>query len=236
MTNSLTDNDVSKFRINIPEFLNTKYQYQISNDYEQNQKRDLYRQKLKAQFIDKYKYRLAEYIKNHKTLVLNTIWGSTLAKIKNIIGKGFIGAMCGQHGTGKTQFGIELCLYSINNGITASYIHCAELKNRYTSQMKPGSVDSAEQIISDLSYPRFLVLDEFEWGTNAYFNEQICTIIQIRYDMNKDTFIINNRNALQFQHVTPQIIQSRIKQKGGIIDTIGWRNWREVSHNNIWPL
>ena len=158
-------------------------------------------------------------------------WYNTFTKVHALYGTGFLVALCGPRGTGKSQIGVELIRHAIEQEDKALYIRAMDLfidlKSTY------GSKDRAENertVLDRLLKPNLLVIDELSEGSDSEFERRMLTyLIDVRYGEAKDTLLIANytRQTIgTFEQRVGDSCVSRLNETGGIL-WCDWASFRE---------
>ena len=146
-------------------------------------------------------------------------WGETLAKVKGKLGAGFLIAIHGAHGNGKTQMGVELMRYQIASRIksarfTTSTEFFMGLKSTYRQDAQRSEADYVESFCR----PSLLVVDEIEKrGQSEWENGLLFHLFNRRYNAMKDTLLISNLPANELEQHLGRALVSRLNETGGMI-------------------
>ena len=165
--------------------------------------------------------------KRHRSVTIDSSgpWGETLLKLNAMRGTGFLAALVGSRGNGKTQIAVELIRENAKQ-LVASKFCCTmeffiDLKATFRSDK-----ESERDVIKSYQKPAFLVLDEIgqrsetEWENRLLFH-----LINQRYEDSKDTLIIANLEPEQLMAALGPSIASRMNETGGIINCT-WPSFR----------
>lgn len=155
-------------------------------------------------------------------------WNSKYQDLIAKLGTGFLIALIGTRGTGKTQLGVELIRENVLNHLRLSLFTTAmdifiEVKSTYR---KSSDYDEGD-IVKEFCRPRLLVIDEIQERAETAWEDRILThLINRRYNDEKDTLLIGNITAEQFAQNIGSSILSRLNETGGII-VCDWESYRE---------
>jgi DNA replication protein DnaC len=164
--------------------------------------------------------------KRHLQPLENTCqaWRDKMQVICNKLGTGFIFALVGGRGTGKTQMAVKISRRNSD----------LELKSLYTKSMEifmtirsgyDGGRDEIKQILPFLR-PNLLIIDEAHERGHTEWEDRVLTyILDKRYDAMKDTLIISNQLVDEFTKTIGPSITSRLVETGGII-VCEWESFR----------
>lgn len=153
-------------------------------------------------------------------------WGETEKTIASRMGSGFLIALVGGRGTGKTQLAVEL-IRKLSHDLRRSRF-CTAMQ--FLMEIKAGyRQDSASEkdIIATFCRPALLVLDEMgkraetEWESRLLFE-----LINQRYNAMRDTLIISNQEAAELEAALGPSIVSRMRETGGFIEC-NWESYRK---------
>lgn len=154
-------------------------------------------------------------------------WGQKLQELSGQLGKGFLIALTGDRGNGKTQLAAEL-MKEVTNGLRrACYITTTRFFMRVKDTYREDSPLSEEGVINSFCAPSLLVIDEFgkqpekEWHSTLLFE-----LLNSRYGSNTDTLLIDNRTVEELKRSLGPSIISRMQETGGIVDC-NWPSFRK---------
>jgi DNA replication protein DnaC len=153
-------------------------------------------------------------------------WISTYEKLKEDIETGFLGALVGTRGTGKTQ--LAACLIghcTLNLVKSALYTKAFEIFVKIRSGYKLDE-ESEDSALRRYLNPYLLVIDAYEVRSESAFENRVINhIIDKRYDGMKSTIIISNDTVDSFEDVIGLSICDRMRETGGIIE-MKWDSFR----------
>jgi DNA replication protein DnaC len=161
-------------------------------------------------------------------------WNDWLGKLGDMVGSGFLMALLGDRGTGKTQMGAELVRYWIRIQTEAlasahapRYVKAMEIFMAIKSSYGGGGRE--KDVISTFTGPKLLIIDEAsERGETDWENRMMTYIIDKRYDAKLDTLLISNQRRDAFLESVGDSITSRLVETGGII-TCNWESFRKAA-------
>lgn len=144
---------------------------------------------------------------------------------------GFILAIRGPRGTGKTQLAVELLRHaSTVLGLKTRFTSARDIQLATTSSFKSQDVTDL-QILQALISVDVLLVDEFDWqplDKTHYFNTNLFYILDKRYAWCRSTILTSNATIEQFQQQTDPGILSRMNESGGRIDCDDWQDQRKL--------
>ena len=151
-------------------------------------------------------------------------WDRIDARLKARLGDGFIIALLGPRGTGKTQLGCSLCQHAAEAGRKCLYGSAMgfflDIKESFDG------VKSEKAVIDSYIKPQLLVLDEMQERGQSQWEDRLLThLIDRRYAAKKDTLLLSNQTSKQFAEAMGESVVSRILQTGGIA-TCDWESFR----------
>lgn len=151
-------------------------------------------------------------------------WDRIDARLKARLGDGFIIALLGPRGTGKTQLGCSLCQHAAEVGRKCLYGSAMgfflDIKESFDG------VKSEKAVIDSYVKPQLLVLDEMQERGQSQWEDRLLThLIDRRYSAKKDTLLLSNQTSKQFAEAMGESVVSRILQTGGIA-TCDWESFR----------
>lgn len=155
-------------------------------------------------------------------------WGDCRAKLVSRIGSGFLVALAGNRGAGKTQLSVELMRVVTESGRTALFRSATEIFTLIKASYRPDSRSSEGQVLKDHRAPALLVIDEVtrrgetEWENNILFE-----LLDKRYGDMTDTILTCNLSAEAFAKTFDPALASRMSEGGGIIEC-NWGSFRDA--------
>lgn len=154
-------------------------------------------------------------------------WRDTLNRLVELDGSGFLIALLGGRGTGKTQMGVELIARRVNKAerFTCKYVRAMDVfidvKESYRRD-GPNERDVLKRFIG----PQLLVIDEaHERGETAWEDRLLTYIVDRRYGDGKDTLLISNSQHAEFRAAIGESIYSRLVETGGVV-VCDWPSFR----------
>jgi DNA replication protein DnaC len=153
-------------------------------------------------------------------------WHRRFEELKGRLGSGFLVALVGGRGTGKTQMAVEI-MRTATEMLRSARFCCAldffiDVKGTYdTGGKKEGDV------LMEYSKPKLLVIDETqERGETPWEDRLLTHLINRRYNEMKDTLLIANQRREEFLASVGPSIASRLVETGGTI-TCDWASFRK---------
>lgn len=167
-----------------------------------------------------------KHVKNRSKIDYQTSWGEKLLSIERRFNQGFLIALVGANGPGKTQLGVELMFKMTEQLKRALYCTATEffmdVKATYHSQ----SPHSERSVIEQYSKPYLLVIDELgKCGQTEWEDRLLFEMIDRRYRNMKDTLLISNEEKPKFLESIGASLRSRMQETGGIIEC-NWPSFR----------
>lgn len=161
------------------------------------------------------------------TIQRDNEWGKTELKIKSKLGSGFIIALIGTRGEGKTQMAVELVRQvCIEHGQIALYVSAMSFFRELRATFKSKD-QSEEEVIEKYSKCSLLVIDEAGKRSDTQWeNLNLFDLIDKRYGARLDTLLISNQSREQFAEAIDPSLASRMQETGGIIQC-NWKSFRE---------
>lgn len=158
--------------------------------------------------------------------VLDTEWQRKLNTLTESLGSGFLRALVGIQGVGKTQMGVSLCHASARLGrsclFTTAMDFFVDLRASYRDEAKRDESATLKMF----TRPKLLVIDEMdERSENAWENRMLFHLINKRYQSLTDTLLISRRSRDEFLQSLGESIQSRL-QETGACTLCEWKSWR----------
>jgi len=153
-------------------------------------------------------------------------WNSTLEMLKNQIGTGFLYALVGTRGPGKTQMAVELMRATTLKLRSAYYCTAMDYFTRIKDSFAPDSERTQAEAQRFFGKFKLLVMDEINVRSDsAWEDAMLSDLIGKRYNAELDTLLIGNQTSEEFcKSVGPSIV-SRLNECGGIC-VANWPSFR----------
>ena len=163
------------------------------------------------------------------------LWVAALERLNNRLGSGFMAALVGERGTGKTQLATNLVYHGIKRAevygwadlqFSALYTRVMRIFLDMRGCFRRESSYSESDMVDAFIRPHLLIIDEAqERGETDWENRVLTYIIDERYAAKRDTLLIAN---LRPEHLAASLgpsIMSRMQETGGIIEC-NWPSFR----------
>lgn len=169
---------------------------------------------------------------------LSKMWMEKHSMLSAKLGAGFLHALIGGYGTGKSQMGVQLILSKIDkfanpldptkhfSSVPAMFVHAPEMLDSIKDVYRSDKHETIKGALSHYTLPELLVIDELNSASQAdvrYIHRIICQ----RYDDMTDTLLISNETKHNFQTLIGDRVVSRMIECGGIIET-NWPSFRSA--------
>jgi len=154
-------------------------------------------------------------------------WGEMFASVVSKLGSGFLIALTGTHGPGKTKMGVELMKASTENLRSAKYMTATEFFIAIKTTYRKDSEESEESVLEAHARPRLLVIDEIgKRSENEWEDRLLFELVDRRYRDMTDTLLISNADKAEFTKSIGASLASRMNETGGIIEC-KWESFRK---------
>ena len=154
-----------------------------------------------------------------------TEWLEKRDRIIGQLGEGFLIALLGKRGPGKTQLAQQAILEMCNKGHQPMYIRAMSIF--LTLRGTYGGTKDEITVIGVFATPTLLVIDEMqERGETPWENRMLNHLLDIRYGDMKDTLLIANLTPDAFAESMGPSITERLRETGGIIEC-DWESFRK---------
>ena len=160
-------------------------------------------------------------------------WAEKLAALAGRLGDGFLAALLGGRGGGKTQMAANL----IHAHITAAerpsarYVRATEILMALKETYRRDATETEAGVIARFARPRLLVIDEaHERGESEWEGRILTHLIDLRYAEARDTLLISNHEPKRFRESVGESIYSRLAETGGVI-VCDWPSFRAAARN-----
>ena len=153
-------------------------------------------------------------------------WEKTRAKVAERLGSGFLIALLGTRGGGKTQIGVELIRKNSERRRKSLFCTAMQFFMRVKAGYKPDG-DPEEKVLDYFAKPSLLVIDEIgQRSENEWEDRLLYELINRRYNAISDTLIISNQDVSQLEASLGPSLISRMRETGGIINC-NWDSFRK---------
>ena len=155
-------------------------------------------------------------------------WGKTFTWLSSKRGTGFLCALIGQRGLGKTQMAAHLSRDVIKAGGRARFASATrffmEIKECYRKEAQK----TERQVIQEFAQPKFLTIDEIgRRGETDWEDRLLFELLNDRYNVMHDTIVLSNHPTVaEFSKAVGDSLVSRINETGGVI-VCDWPSYRE---------
>lgn len=143
---------------------------------------------------------------------------------------GFLIAMLGNRGVGKTQLVVSVIDRCSKKMLTCRYIKALDLfrdfRRAYTPVQRGQAGESEEDIIDGWTRWDLLVVDELhQRGETPFENNTLVNLLDRRYDARRCTILIANQSKAEFAAAIGDSVVSRIYETGEAI-VCDWESYR----------
>lgn len=154
-------------------------------------------------------------------------WGEKFTMLHSRLGSGFLSAIVGIGGNGKTQMGIELLKIVTAKEQSALFTTAASFFTAVKGTYRKDSDESEAEVLLRYRKPRLLIIDEFGKRSESEWEmTQLFELINNRYGDMTDTLLIDNRKREEFITTIGPSLASRMMETGGIIEA-SWESFRK---------
>lgn len=152
-------------------------------------------------------------------------WGETFDKIGKELGTGFLTALLGTRGNGKTQIAVELIKLNAEKLRTSRFCCATEFfMDIKATYKREGATE--KDVIREYQKPTLLVIDEIGQRSDSdWENRLLFYLVNERYEDMKDTLFIGNLEPAQLVAAIGPSIASRMNETGGVI-ACTWESFR----------
>lgn len=154
-------------------------------------------------------------------------WADTEKKLLDRLGKGFLAALVGSRGNGKTQLGVELIRTNAGRLKRSRFCTAMQFFMEVKSAYNQKSQASESDIIGRFIKPSLLVIDELGKRLESdWENRLLYEVINQRYNSLRDTLIISNQEPKDLEASLGPSIVSRMIETGGVFECT-WSTYRK---------
>jgi DNA replication protein DnaC len=152
-------------------------------------------------------------------------WEETRAKVAERLGNGFLVALVGVRGCGKTQIGVELMRQVAQALKQPRFCSAMDFLMTIKAGYKDGGV-SERDVINEFCLPPLLVMDEIgQRSESEWENRLLYELLNRRYNDMKDTLLISNQDVGHLTAALGPSLVSRMRETGGIFEC-KWESYR----------
>jgi DNA replication protein DnaC len=152
-------------------------------------------------------------------------WGAALEGLRQRLGTGFLVALLGIRGAGKTQLAVEAARARIEAGGTGRYVKTMDLLIRFREAFRKDG-PSEKTVLEEFLSPDILVIDALEERAETQFEDRMIShLIDLRYDAMLDTILISNQTKDAFKLSVGNSVVSRLIETGEVIECT-WESFR----------
>lgn len=153
-------------------------------------------------------------------------WLARFHTLRTVLGTGFIAALIGTRGTGKTQMASELIRANSHGLKSSRFVLAMDIFLAIRASYRKDSATDESRVVEEFCKPRLLVIDEIQERAETPFEDRILThLINRRYNDEKDTLLIGNITEAQFKEAMGSSIVTRLNETGGMI-VCNWASFR----------
>lgn len=155
-------------------------------------------------------------------------WNAKFYDLASQLGTGFLVALLGDRGTGKTQMAAVLIQRHarLSERPHPLYVRAVDVFMDIREAYRPNGPTEREQV-EQFTSPTLLVIDDaHERGGSDWENRLLAYIIDRRYGDQLDTLLISNQQPDEFKASIGPSIYSRLIETGGIV-LCAWPSFRQ---------
>lgn len=166
--------------------------------------------------------------------VLATASGPWLAEYERMVGElpsGFITALVGPFGGGKTQLAVCVAAFALDHGLSVRYYRAMDFFRESRACFNDPKRNEQEFAALHEKLGLLIIDEAHERGGSEYEDRMLGNILDRRYAGNKPTILISNESVEKFAQGVGGAVIDRMKESGGIV-VCNWESHRGVSHEN----
>lgn len=170
-------------------------------------------------------------LRQRKNRDLNKVgdWGSTFVLLREKLGTGFMIALTGGRGNGKTQLAVELIrsLSFAEKAMRSRYCTATEFFMEIKAAYRIDSGKTEVDIIKEFQKPSLLVIDEISKRRESDWEDLLLhELLNRRYNGLTDTLLICNQESKQLEESLGASLVSRMRETGGVVEA-KWETFRK---------
>lgn len=145
------------------------------------------------------------------------------------LGSGFLVALIGERGTGKTLMSVGVMGEHANEGRTVLYSTLTNFLMQIKATYNKESASTELDVMESFRKPDLLVLDEMGRRADTDWEDRLLfELLDGRYQDMNDTLLLSNQSPEVFEQAVGPSLSSRMKETGGII-ICNWPSFRATS-------
>jgi DNA replication protein DnaC len=152
-----------------------------------------------------------------------------MARLNDLVGKldsGFIVALLGKRGTGKTQLAACLAWSACQKQKSAKYIKAMDLFRELRACYRSDGPSEVDTVAKFIKFDLLIIDEAHERSDSEWENRTLTNIIDHRYDACRSTLLVSNQTKVAFSAAVGTSIVSRIKEAGEAIEC-DWESYRK---------
>lgn len=154
-------------------------------------------------------------------------WAKARDLVISRLGQGFLIALLGTRGCGKTQIAAQAAAVACRAGRTSLYVRAMTFFVDVRSTFRKEAAVTEADIIAKYQSPKLLIIDEIQdRGDSAWENRLLTHLIDLRYGDMTDTLLIGNLDPKELIKHVRESIADRMNECGSIIDC-QWESFRQ---------
>lgn len=171
--------------------------------------------------------RLPKRQSKNETIDRTGKWGETEAKVSDRLGTGFLIALIGIRGCGKTQLAVELARKNAEKMKNSRYCTAVEFFMDVKASYRKDAEKSEAEVVEGFGVSPLLIIDELgQRSENDWENRLLYELLNRRYNAMKDTLIISNQDLAQLETALGPSLVSRMQETGGVFEC-NWESYRK---------
>ncbi len=181
-------------------------------------------------------YAVSDVPKRHRRVLTNGTsppeWTRVRDRIRDRVGSGFLIALIGNRGTGKTQLAQQAVLMASAAGRTSKYTWTLDFIMELQAAFNTTAVEARLDVVRRHRTPQLLVLDEFQVrGETLFENLMLDHLIDRRYAAMMDTLLIANLLPEKLRESIGESVSDRLRETGGVMKC-DWPSFRTQPQEN----
>lgn len=152
-------------------------------------------------------------------------WISMRDALCESAGQGYLTALLGKRGTGKTQAACHAIVHRTKLGQPALYVKAMEIFLVIRAAMRM-EAETELDALGHFTSPSLLVIDEVgERAETAFEDRMLVYLLDKRYDARQDTILIANLKQEAFRESMGPSVWDRLCETGGVVEC-NWDSFR----------
>lgn len=153
-------------------------------------------------------------------------WLAKREELRKRLGSGFLVALIGERGNGKTQLACDLIFTVCDAKRSARYAKTMTFFMDIKASYREAERQTERDVLVEYERPRLLILDEVGVrGGSEWEDRLLVHLLDRRYDAMTDTLLVTNQTETDLRESLGSSVVDRMRETGGIAEC-AWPSFR----------